>query len=178
MSNALPIEDRIVQAIRQIVRAVDLHSRKLLGSCGLTGPQLAVLHQVKGLVEGSPSLIARRVHLNPSTVTGILDRLEHKGLVERQRQPKDRRSVRVVMTAAGAELLADSPSLLQQRFCDALVRLEDWEQTQILSTLQRVGMLMGADDLDAAPHLTTGAVDHDGSGEPQSSTDAAGRDHN
>ena len=45
-------EDQIVVAIRQIIRAVDLHSRRLVQAHGLTGPQLAVLQEVSRLETG------------------------------------------------------------------------------------------------------------------------------
>jgi len=56
-----------------------------------------------------------------------------------------------------AVLLA-SPSLLQDRFRAGLESLEEWERLQILSTLQRVAGLMGAEQLDASPHLTPGEI--------------------
>ncbi|WP_202617438.1 MarR family winged helix-turn-helix transcriptional regulator [Roseimaritima sediminicola] len=157
-------EDQIVAAIRQIIRAVDLHSRRLVEQYGLTGPQLAVLQEVERLGTAAPKQLACSVHLSQATVTGILKRLTVRGLVDRQPSPADRRSVTITMTAAGRQLLQASPSLMQDRFRQALSSLEAWERTQILATLQRVGALMDADALDAAPHLTPGDIDVAGGG--------------
>ncbi|QDS87565.1 HTH-type transcriptional repressor NicR [Rosistilla ulvae] len=151
-------EDQIVAAIRQIIRAVDLHSRQLVNGHGMTGPQLAVLQEAERLGPVSPSALSRAVHLSQATVTGILQRLERRGLIQREQCVADRRSVLVQTTPVGQQLLTASPSLLQDRFRDSLSALEDWERLQILSTLQRVAALMDAEHIDAAPHLTSGDI--------------------
>lgn len=151
-------EDQIVVAIRQIIRAVDLHSRRLVQAHGLTGPQLAVLQEVLRLEPASPSVLAREVHLSQPTISGVLKRLESRGFVSRQKSETDRRSVKFAITAEGKKTLSTSPSLLQDDFRQALSRLEEWERLQILSTLQRVASLMDAQHLDAGPHLTPGEI--------------------
>ncbi len=157
-SPSLSHEDQIVAAIRKIIRAVDLHSRQLVGGHGLTGPQLVVLKEVARSGPVAPSSVARNVHLSQATVTGILQRLERRELIGRAPSPSDRRSVLITTTEAGNVLLRDSPSLLQERFRSALSKLQPWEQLQMLSTLQRVASLMDAEQLDASPHLTTGDI--------------------
>ncbi|EMB18029.1 hypothetical protein RE6C_01273, partial [Rhodopirellula europaea 6C] len=62
-SERLSQEDKIVAAIRQIIRAVDLHSRQLVGGHGLTGPQLVVLKEIASCGPIAPSNVARQVHL-------------------------------------------------------------------------------------------------------------------
>lgn len=155
----MPLEHQIVAAIRQIVRAVDLQSRRLVENYGLTGPQLATLQEAERLAPASPSAIARAVHLSQGTVTGILHRLERNGLVTRRRSETDRRAVIVDVTSEGHRVLSTVPSLLQDRFKEELERLEEWERMMILSMLQRVAGLMGAEQFDAAPHLISDAVD-------------------
>lgn len=136
------IEPELVAAIRRIVRAVDLHSRRLVEEFGLTGPQLAALQAAERTPGASPSAIARVVHLSHATVTGILHRLSERGLVERRKSPTDRRGVQVFVTDAGSRLLERAPSLLQTRFREEFGRLEAWERLMILSVLERVGRLM------------------------------------
>lgn len=158
MSEELPQEEQVVAALRQIIRAVDLHSRKLLESCGLTGPQLAVLREVRRLEPVPSGALARAVHLSQPTTTGILRRLEKRGLLTRRPGRADRRTVKVELTSDGRQVLAGSPSLLQDRFSQELGRLDEWERLMTLSVLQRVAAMMGAEDLDAAPHLASGAA--------------------
>jgi DNA-binding MarR family transcriptional regulator len=150
---------QVMAALRRIIRAVDLHSRDLVQRFGLTGPQLVVL---KELIERSPqsvSALASAVSLSQATVTGILDRLERKAMVTRIRDDRDKRKVLVSPTAEAESVLAGAPPLLQEHFTDALSRLPDWEQSQILSSLQRIVALMEAGDVEAGPILTIGPLD-------------------
>ena len=159
MGTPLSMENQIVAAIRRIMRAVDLHSRRLAEEHGLTGPQLATLQAAASLGEPSTGVLARAVHLSGPTVTGILDRLTKRGLVDRTRNGQDRRSVTVCLTSDGEKILAAAPSLLQDRFRQELVSLEEWEQTTILATLQRIAAMMDAESLDASPLLVPGPLD-------------------
>ena len=159
MGTPLSMENQIVAAIRRIMRAVDLHSRRLAEGHGLTGPQLATLQVAGRLGEASTGALARAVHLSGPTVTGILDRLTKRGLVDRTRNGQDRRSVTVCLTSDGEKVLAAAPSLLQDRFRQELVSLEEWEQTTILATLQRIAAMMDAESLDASPLLVPGPLD-------------------
>lgn len=153
-----PIETSVVASLRQIMRAVDLHSRSLLQSCGLTGPQLAALGEVVERESVSTGDLARALHLSQATVSGIVDRLESRGLLARRRSDGDRRRSEITATPEGASLLGAAPSLLQDQFRQRLESLEEWERLQILASLRRVASLMAADDLDAAPHLVTGTI--------------------
>ncbi len=142
------------------MRAVGLQSRHLAEEHGLTGPQLAVLQAASRLGEASSTgALARAVHLSGPTVTGILDRLVKRGLVERARNGQDRRSVTMTITRRGEEGLAAAPSRLQNRFRGKLARVEDWEQTMTLAMLQRIAAMMDAESLDASPVLGQRPVD-------------------
>ena len=83
MPTSNEVEDQIVASIRRIIRAIDLQSRRLLDQHKLTGPQLATLREADKLGEISVSTLARAVHLSQPTVSGILNRLERRGLVVR-----------------------------------------------------------------------------------------------
>src|SRR3546814_6940285 len=82
--------------------------------------------------------ISREVHVSPSTVVGILDRLEDKGLILRERGREDRRIVFITATEAGRQLARDTPSPLQQKLADALNALPDDQHASITLSLERV----------------------------------------
>ena len=155
MTSDSDIEIRIVASIRRIMRAVDLHSRQLVDEFGLTGPQLAVLQAIQRSERATPGGIARSIRISAATVTGILGRLERRGLIRRSRGESDRRTVHVALTPTGESALRAAPSLLQDRFRERLAHLEEWERTQILSVLQRIATMMDAETLEAAPFLVT-----------------------
>lgn len=135
----------VLLALRRMIHAVDLHSAALMQSVGLSTPQIFTLHT---LAEARQPMaageLAMRVDLTQGTLSAILDRLERKQLVQRSRDAMDRRKVMITLTDAGKQVLADAPPLLQQNFMRAFASLRDWEQNQILSSLQRVAELMHA----------------------------------
>lgn len=152
------VTTEVVSALRRIIRAIDLHSKNLVQRYGLTGPQLIVLKELGAGESMTVSELSQAVNLSQATVTGILDRLERKQLVTRSRSQADKRKVLVARTPAAEEILASAPPLLQDHFNQAFSALPDWQQTQILSSLQRIVALMEAGDVEAGPILTTGPV--------------------
>ncbi|WP_341504135.1 MarR family transcriptional regulator [Gallaecimonas sp. GXIMD4217] len=150
--------DEVLTALRQIIRAIDLHSKKLNKTSSLTGPQLLLMRAIDGQPGDTTRNIARIVNLSQATVTSIIDRLEARGLVIRERSTLDKRKVMLDLTDAGRELLAKAPAPLQQAFITRFESLEEWEQSLILSSLQRVASMMNADDLDASPMLTLDTI--------------------
>lgn len=148
----------ILQSIRRIIRAVDIYSRKLRSQCKLTAPQLVCLGTV---VEHAPltvSAIAHKVFLSPSTVVGILDRLEARNLIKRERDARDRRVVNITYTPEGREVVANAPSPLQDNLHQALKKLPKLEQATIALAVRRVVDIMEAGSIDAAPILDTAEI--------------------
>lgn len=143
----------VLLSLRQIIRAVDLHSRRLVHDHGLTGPQLLLLRALERMGEVPVGELAREVSLSHATVTGVLDRLEKRGLVQRTRSDEDKRKVLVSITESGSVLLVDAPPLLQEQFIARFQKLETWEQTLILSSVQRVAAMMQAEDLEVESML-------------------------
>jgi DNA-binding MarR family transcriptional regulator len=155
MNADLSLDDRVIAALRRIVRAIDVHSSHLVERFSVTGPQLIALKELSRLGRVPVGVLARNVRVSHPTMTGILDRLEKRGLVRRTRDTRDRRRITASVTPHGIELLAEAPSPLQDRFRAEFTRLEEWEQTQMLATLQRIAAMMDAEELEAAPVLTT-----------------------
>jgi DNA-binding MarR family transcriptional regulator len=145
----------VLITLRRIIRAIDMRSRHLMQQAGLTGPQLLVLQALGRHTQMSAGDLAREVNLSQGTMTSILDRLEKRNLVLRLRSETDRRKVHVSLTSEGEAQLAAAPTLLQERFIDRFQDLKDWEQSQILASLQRLAEMMDAQDIDAAPVLDT-----------------------
>jgi DNA-binding MarR family transcriptional regulator len=165
--------DDVLIAIRRIIQSVDLHSKQLVKQFGLTGPQLIVLQEVSQSEEVLASELARAVSLSQPTVTGILDRLEKRGLIVRRRSNRDRRRVPAMITAAGKALLARTPPLMQESFIKQFLGLQSWEQHMILGSLQRLVTMMDARQISAAPILTTGPI---GTGTDSAKTPPTGND--
>lgn len=151
--------DDVLVALRRIIRATDLHSKRLSKTTGLTGPQLLILQSIRRSGPIAIGAVARNVNLSQATVTTILDRLEKRGLVRRVRSEQDKRRVNVSLTADGRRVIDGSPTPLQANFVERFKALEDWERGLIIAALQRVAQMMDAEDIDASPYLDIGAID-------------------
>jgi len=150
---------QILKSLRQIIRAIDVHSRKLKTKHNITGPQLLCLGIIQSSGSSTVTKIARQAYLSPSTVVGILDRLEHEGYVSRERDQVDRRNWNIIATSKAERLLREVPSSLHDGLRHALNKLPTVEQVEISRALARIVELLGVTDIDAAPILDSGSLD-------------------
>jgi len=106
LSKAGLSDDRLCMGMTALLRARDAvvsHISVALEPMGLTTSEFLVISTLavrreRGVRLG---LLANAVLLHPTTVTQLIDALEDKGMVERKPDPKDRRSIRAVLTKAG-----------------------------------------------------------------------------
>lgn len=137
-------EEAILRSLRRIQRANELYSRQLAQSHNLTGPQLLCLRYLSSQPQSTASAIAREIAVSQATITGILDRLERRDLLLRQRCTQDKRRVWVTLTPQGRDLILAAPSGLQQGFLARLGQLSAQEQAQIRDTLEKITAMMEA----------------------------------
>ncbi len=145
-------------ALRKVIRAIGLHSKQLNKTSGLTSPQLLIMLEIDKASGINSSQVAKIVNLSPATVTNILDRLENKALVSRVRDTKDKRKVGLYLTESGKAILVKAPQALQEHFIDNFANLAEWEQSQLLSSVERLADMMNANEIDAAPLLELNAM--------------------
>lgn len=149
-------EFRILSAIRRITRAVDIHSRKLHNEFQTTTPQMICIYELMRNDGMTLSELSKAVSIGLSTVNGIVDRLELKGLLTRLRSSEDRRKVLLHITDSGRMITRQAPSLLQDRLSCALQNLSELEQVTIAMSLERVVDLMEVQHLETSPNLLAG----------------------
>lgn len=143
--------------LRRVIRAVDIHSKRVAKASGMTIPQIVILQAVERLGEVTASRLSAEVDLSPPTVSTILDRLESRGYIERYRSSVDRRVVHTRLTPQGRRALRHAPPLLQDRFSRAFAGLRREDGERIVRSLREVAEMMGAAEMKAGPILT---VDH------------------
>jgi len=133
---------RVLMALRRIMHFIDTYSRRLAVEHQITGPQLICLYSI--VAEGPLTLssLGKRVSLSMSTVNGIVDRLENKNLVLRERKDRDRRKVIITATQAGISLASSAPPPLQDRLSLAIADLPELEQISIALSLERIVNMM------------------------------------
>ncbi|EGA71264.1 MarR family transcriptional regulator [Vibrio sinaloensis DSM 21326] len=150
--------EEVLVSIRQIIRAIDLHSKRLSKESGLTGPQLILMRSIKELGEVTIRELSNHTNMSQATATTILDRLERNDLVKRVRSVQDKRKVHAHLTEKGLEVLSEAPMPLQQNFINKFQQLEEWEQSLLLSSVQRISSMMNAEDIEVAPVLELGSI--------------------
>ncbi|MDV7104805.1 MarR family transcriptional regulator [Vibrio sp. TH_r3] len=150
--------EEVLVSLRQIIRAIDLHSKKLSKESGLTGPQLILMRSIRELGEVTIRQLSNHTNMSPATATTILDRLERNNLVERVRSTTDKRKVHANLTEKGNLLLSNAPLPLQESFINKLQSLDEWEQSLLLSSVQRIAGMMNAESISVAPVLELGDI--------------------
>lgn len=99
--SALPDVLAFMQVMWALVHRLDQASKRMRHQVGVTGPQRLAL-RVVGLFPGiSAGDVATVLHMHPSTLTGVLQRLVAQKLVVRRRDPNDRRRAVLQLTDRG-----------------------------------------------------------------------------
>lgn len=145
-------------ALRRILRVTELHGREVARSVGLTPVQLRLLKFICDTPCANAKSLALEMRVSQATVTTLLDKLEWLGMVQREVSPKDRRQKMISLTDKGHTALENAPDPMQRRFADRFEQLETWEQGMLLASIERIAVLLDADEIDAAPILTTGSM--------------------
>jgi len=138
----------IIYSIRRLMQAGELYTKELNKIYNVSSAQLNCL---LGLYENgslSPSHIAKHILVNSSTVTGIIDRLEHKGLVKRLRVSQDRRVITVELTKSGKVLAENAPPPVQQKIIDGLNKLSAEQIDQTAAVLISLTDMLDVQDLE------------------------------
>ncbi len=151
----MDIANEVLVTLRQITRALDLYSQSLVKKIGLTGPQLFIIKELALNENITPGTLAKYMSISQATITSMIDRLEAKGYVKRQRDVHDRRKVKIGLLEPGREVLKKNPSLLQEDFVRKFEELNAWEQTLILSSLQRISELMQVEKIQGTGRIRT-----------------------
>jgi len=115
----------ITQQLRVIFRAVQAHSKTVERKCGLSSAKLWMMWELFANPGLKVSELARSLIIHPSTCSNMLDQLEEKKLIRRDRSKIDQRAVHLYLTKKGTELLAKAPRPAQGTLYQALECLGD-----------------------------------------------------
>ncbi len=138
----------IVYLIRRLMQAGELYTKELSKKYQISAPQLHCLLTLHENGDIPPSQIARHIMVKSSTVTGIIDRLEQKGLVRRVRNSPDRRVITIELTESGKELARHAPPPIQQKIIDGVKKLPKSEIDKIVDGLNMLTHMLDVQDLE------------------------------
>ncbi len=138
----------IIFSIRRLIQARELYTKELSRTYQVSASQLNCILALYENGPLPPSRIAREMMVKSSTVTGVVDRLEQKGLVRRARNSPDRRVINVELTEAGTRLAENAPPPIQQKIIDGLSTLTERQVNRIVKALQMLTSMLDVQDLD------------------------------
>jgi DNA-binding MarR family transcriptional regulator len=137
-----PFRSRQQEAMLAIVRTADILKRRwrIVEEFGVTGQQYNVLRILRGAhPEALPTMeIASRMIENTPGITGLIDRLEEKGLVRRARDAEDRRCSRCTITEKGLALLRQMDPVADRNEEEALAMLSGKDIDRLIEILETV----------------------------------------
>jgi DNA-binding MarR family transcriptional regulator len=126
----------VLDALRQLVRALRVSSRDAERRTGLSLAQLFVLQRLGESPALSIRALAECTFTDPSSVSVVVSRAVRAGLVERGRDPRDARRARLTLSRRGRSLVARAPRAGQEALIGALDRMP-------VATRRRLGRLLG-----------------------------------
>ncbi len=146
----------ILIKIRKIVRSINLESKKIEKEYGVSIPQVLCLQFLRDSknYQAGQGEIRKFLNLNSSTISGIINRLESKGLIARLPKSGDKRTVTIALTSKGDNLMQKIPSLLHEQLSEKLEKLDNNTLQHLQDSLELLEGLLEIDELDAFPLIT------------------------
>jgi DNA-binding MarR family transcriptional regulator len=141
---------RAALLIREINARLTAMIAEELADTGLTLPQITLIKALAHGKELTVTELARELSAGKSTVTGIVDRLESAGLVERRRDGEDRREVRVAFTPGSRARVMEIRRAVDGSFARAFARLPDERFAELELSLETILGAIGPADRGAA----------------------------
>jgi len=135
---------RIERLLRHVAFIIKKRGRDILSDFDITTPQflaLVVLKDRPGITMGE---LCERLYLACSTATDLIDRMEKNGYLERNRDPDDRRVIRLSITEKGQNII-DQVINARRRYVDSILKqLTQEEIDQLAQALEKLDALMVA----------------------------------
>ncbi|NIM11860.1 MAG: MarR family transcriptional regulator [Candidatus Aminicenantes bacterium] len=129
------LESEIFSCLRKIINAVEIYSAKLKDRTDLNASQLSCLLALANKDPLALSKLSRKVHLSPSMITSVVDQLEKKELVIRNRKSSDRRVVLIELTEKGKEVVKTAPPSFQEQLMNSLSYIKEEEKKSLYEHL-------------------------------------------
>lgn len=144
------VAQEIMQELRVVVRTTQAHSRSIEKQSGVSGVQLWAMWELFDLPGQKVSDLSRTLSIHQSTASNMLDKLEKKQLIRRDRSGPDQRVVQLYLTKKGTELLSTAPRPAQGAVMDSLKCLTDDEMQQLKTGLSALIRHMAVTNDDGA----------------------------
>lgn len=136
--HVLPDVLQFMQLLWAVVHGLDQTSKRMRSRIGVTGPQRLVL-RVVGLFPGlSAGDLATILHVHPSTLTGVIQRVVTQGLLVRADDPRDRRRAILRLTERGGRVNAARRATVESSVAEALDGVSKQDREAARRVLERL----------------------------------------
>jgi DNA-binding MarR family transcriptional regulator len=136
---------RVLDAIRRLVRHLRVADRAVQSELGLSSAQLFVLAELGKTPAISLGELADRTHTDQSSVSVVVARLVDAGYVQRDRAGEDARRLELSLTRSGRGVLQRAPAVMQEKIVDAVDRMPATEQKRFADSFNRLLDEIGAE---------------------------------
>lgn len=144
--------------IRKIIRSINLESKRIQKEYGISIPQYLCLNFLNSKEDyrATAKEIGTHLNLNPSTISGIVSRLEKKGYLAKLPNQSDKRSTYIYLTAIGEKTVTTMPDLLHEKLTVKLKASEESDLENLQNALQLLVEFMEVENVDASPLIAPG----------------------
>lgn len=142
----LPELGKVLEFMRliwQVDHTLQSTSKRMEATLGVTGPQRFVIRIVGRFPGISAGQLARLLHLHPSTLTGVLQRLEQRGLLRRRRDPRDARRTLLGLTEKGRAFDVDAAGTVEACVAQVLDHTANQKIAAARDVLAAIASLLG-----------------------------------
>jgi DNA-binding MarR family transcriptional regulator len=133
-----------------VAHGLESLSKQMTTRLGITGPQRLVVRMVGRFPSITSGQLAQLLHVHPSTLTGVLQRLERRGLVTRQRDGRDRRRALIGLTAEGRRFDVETPGTNEAAVAATLTQLDAAESASARRALSLLAVALDRAFAEAA----------------------------
>jgi len=140
----------ILKSLRIIFRSIQTHSRQVEKESGVSSAQLWMMWEIFNIPGMKVKELAAALSIHQSTCSNILDKLQQKGMIKRERSGPDQRVVHLHLTEKGTGLLAKAPRPAQGAIADVLFRLPDEVLVNMDASLAHLVGALQVTEKDAA----------------------------
>jgi DNA-binding MarR family transcriptional regulator len=147
------LTDQIIADFRVTIGAMKCAMSERLVRLGISMAQLNIMYSLQRNGEMTMSRLADVLGVSLSSATGLVDRIEERGYIERTRVAEDRRVVLVHVTEAGTRMLQENDALSDELMRDVLARLDPAELPVIARAVGEVRAALEATAAQPARNL-------------------------
>jgi MarR family transcriptional regulator, organic hydroperoxide resistance regulator len=133
-----PAPTRVLKKFRVIYGSVRQHYRDIEQSCGVSGSQLWILQEVSQTPGIGVSELAERLSIHQSTCSQLVEKLNMRGLIQKERSHLDQRRVGLLLSHTAQQLLARAPGPASGLLPEALAALSPEQLQQLDAALSGV----------------------------------------